>query len=464
MELFDRIPEDFFRVLTSSKKDLYVAAIMVLRQAFKTELIIRKTDFVAMLIDTLENRILYADFSEESDELGTNAGDGDGLSGKAYFLLRILKERGWITIEYEPGSFSENISVPDYAIATADLLYNLSETRVSEYNGYVYATYASLKSCDENPDYRYQALSAAYTNSAQLITELKSLYNNIGRYYQRILNESDVNRLLMEHFDKYREQLFDAIYYPLKTIDSVPRFRHPILSIVHAWEDNDDIIESIAKQGVQRKVFEDIDSGKGMTIEMLLEIGETYEKIEDIISRIDNKHTEYTRASIEKIRYALNVDRSIKGKLVQILKGSNKEAVSQAMQSSVNLYSHSFLDSQSAYNRVKRTARNEGKAIAIETYELNTDLTTGFLNDIRKQYNNRKIDTYVHALLGERNSVSTDDVSISDSNEFILFLLCTVRGREKGADYTVDFKTGYINRMGYNLPDITIIRKETNNV
>lgn len=460
MELFDRVPEDFFKVLTSSKKDLYVAAIMVLRQAFKTELIIRKPDFVAMLIDTLENRILLADFSEETEELGTSAEDGDGLSGKAYFLLRILKARGWVTIEYEPGSFMENISVPDYAIATADLLYNLSEDRVSEYNGYVYATYASLKSCNDNPEYRFQALSAAHANSSQLITELKSLYNNIGRYYQRILSKSDVNSLLKEHFDNYREQLFDTIYYPLKTIDSVPRFRHPILSIVHTWEGDDDIVDSIAEQGVHRKVFTDIDTGRDQTREMLLDVGDTYEKIENLIGQIDSKHTEYTRASIEKIRYALNVDRSIKGKLVQLLKASNEDRIASAMQHSVNLYSHSFVDSQSAYNRIKRTARSEGKAIAIETHEENTELMAGFLDGVRKQYSNKKIDAYVHTLLGDRHSVSTADVSISDSNEFILFLLCTVRGCEKSADYTVTFTSDYVDCRGYNLPDIIISRKE----
>ena len=295
MELFDRLPPDFFKVLTSSKKELYVAAILVLRQAFKTELIIRRTDFIAMLIDTLENRILLADFSEESAELGADAADGESLSGKAHFLVRVLEKRGWIEKEYETGSFIENISVPDYAIATADLLYQLSEERVSEYNGYIYATYASLKSCDDNPEYRVQALSAAHANSARLITELKSLYNNIGRYYSRILQKTDVNELLHEHFDEYREQLFDTIYYPLKTIDSVPRFRHPILSIVHSWEVSDEIIQSIAEQGVQRRIFEDMDTGREQTMDMLLEISATYEKIEDLIAQIDQKHTEYTK-------------------------------------------------------------------------------------------------------------------------------------------------------------------------
>lgn len=459
MGLFDHIPKDFFKVLTSGKKDLYVAAIMVLRQAFQTELIILRSDFIAMLINTLENRILVADFSEESDELGEDTSEKEGLSGKAHFLVRVLEKRGWIESEYNARSDTYHISVPDYAIATANLLYQLSQDRVSEYNGYIYATYASLKSCEDNPEYRVQALSAAHTNSVQLITELKSLYNNIGRYYQRILNESDINSLLREHFDNYREQLFDAIYYPLKTIDSVPRFRHPILSIVHNWEVNDEIIESIAEQGVQRKLFTDMDTGREQTMDMLLNIGETYEKIEDLITQIDHKHMEYTRASIEKIRYALNVDRSEKGKLVRLLKTSHKHDILEAMQDAVMLYAHSYVDSQSTYSRIKRTVKSDGKAIAIESQEENTELMTGFLRDIRKQYSNQKIDAYVHSLLGERQSVTTADITLADSGEFILFLLCTVRGREKGADYQVDFANDYLEQAGYKLPNITISRK-----
>ena len=44
MGLFESIPERFFSVLTSSKKELYVEALFVLRQAFKTELVISKQD------------------------------------------------------------------------------------------------------------------------------------------------------------------------------------------------------------------------------------------------------------------------------------------------------------------------------------------------------------------------------------------------------------------------------------
>ena len=70
MPLFTRIPQRFFTILTSTKKELYVEALFVLRQAFKTELVIRREELTAMLVNSLESSILQADFSEEVQEMG----------------------------------------------------------------------------------------------------------------------------------------------------------------------------------------------------------------------------------------------------------------------------------------------------------------------------------------------------------------------------------------------------------
>ena len=66
MGLFSRIPDRFFSILVSQKKELYVQALFVLRQAFKTELVIRREDLIAMLMDSLEEDFENADFSEEA--------------------------------------------------------------------------------------------------------------------------------------------------------------------------------------------------------------------------------------------------------------------------------------------------------------------------------------------------------------------------------------------------------------
>ena len=98
MPLFTRIPQRFFTILTSAKKELYVEALFVLRQAFKTELVIRREELTAMLVGSLESSILQADFSEEEEEMGAER--DEGLSGKAHLLIRKLRDTGWLEFEY----------------------------------------------------------------------------------------------------------------------------------------------------------------------------------------------------------------------------------------------------------------------------------------------------------------------------------------------------------------------------
>ena len=48
-----------------------------------------------------------------------------------------------------------------------------------EFNSYVHANYAALANAKENQDFVYQALQSAWQNTARLIDELKSLFNNV---------------------------------------------------------------------------------------------------------------------------------------------------------------------------------------------------------------------------------------------------------------------------------------------
>ena len=134
MALIEYIPARFFSILVSEKRELYVEALFVLRQAFKTELVIRREDLTAMLMGALETSILQADFSEEAEEMGTGKESIEDISGRAHLLIRKLRDTGRIEIEYERGGFDENITIPDYAIAVINLLYDLSCEKTKEYN------------------------------------------------------------------------------------------------------------------------------------------------------------------------------------------------------------------------------------------------------------------------------------------------------------------------------------------
>lgn len=435
-------------------------ALFVLRQAFKTELVIRREDLVAMLVDSLETSMLNADFSEEEEEMCAASGSVEGLSGKAHLLIRKLRDTGWLELEYERGSFDENITIPDYAIEVINLLYDLSSDRVREYNSYVYATYAALKNSAENHEFLYQALSAAYQNTVRLVDELKLLFNNIKRYYQRIGDGMDVNELLYEHFDRYKEQIVDTVYYPLKTIDSVPRFKYSILSTLNEWLLDERILSDIADQGVSRHVFSDTEEGRDEAFRMIGYVADTYDNIESMIADVDKKHVEYTNATIDRIRYQMNADRSAKGKLVAILQHSHEEQIIKNMSISLEAYRHSYVDMQSLYSRVKRTTKTERKPLSLEKKEESAYLVEGFLQDVRRQYSDRKIDAYMENLFGENGEFTTEDVTMEQPENFILFLLGTLRGREKGAPYWVEFEEGNMVRQGYSLPRVRFLKKK----
>ena len=106
MNLFDKIPENFFSILVSKNKNLYIDALFVLRDAFKQEMSISKENIISRLINSLEDEINQEDFSE--DENVSDLKDNN-ITGKAYFLLRKLEWAGWIEREMQRDSFEEFI-------------------------------------------------------------------------------------------------------------------------------------------------------------------------------------------------------------------------------------------------------------------------------------------------------------------------------------------------------------------
>ena len=192
---------------------------------------------------------------------------------------------------------------------------------------------------------------------------------------------------------------------------------------------------------------------------MINSIADTYDSIERMIAEIDEKHVEYTNASIDKIRYMMNSDRSAKGKLIGLLKHMDSHNIYEEMNQAVEAYHHTFADMQSLYDRVKRTVKNEGKPLPIKEKEDNTELVQSFLEDVRKQYSNKKIDDYMEGCFGERTEINTEDFTISSSEDFILFLLGTIRGREKSAGYKVEFGPGNVDCQGFSLPKARFTKK-----
>ena len=78
---------------------------------------------------------------------------------------------------------------------------------------------------------------------------------------------------------------------------------------------------------------------------------------------------------------------------------------------------------------------------------------------MRRQYTNKKIDGWVEVRFDGADSFSSEDIGIAGTEDFILFLLGTLRGREKSAAYTVEFLNGYVTKNGNLLPKAVFRKK-----
>lgn len=463
MDLYDVIPENLFSPLASKNKSLYVKGLFVFLDAFKQQLKIPKDELISMMAAKLENELLYADFSEE--ELLENE---QTLSGKAHFLVRKLRQTGWILLETGT-DFKEYVSVPSYSYQIIQLLHGLTQPAEKENFAFVYSTYSSLKNADETRE-PFEMVTALYDGAdrtEKLVESLKSVYHSITFYNQQLIDTLSVNHVLHSHYDAYHEEIIKRILSPLKIRDSVPKYKIPLSSILKKWLIDEDALESMAaylqvsasslpiehyRQEIQRKIFYILD---------------TYDNLErDYIRVIDAKNVQYTRATTQKIDFLVNSDQTIKGNLIQILKAiSDPETSSLALQYAADafeLYELSCLFEESLYERKNAMRRTRSAELVMEdnSAELALKAKAQAIQIMRNKYSKQKVTTFVENLLNGREEISTKEFPIHDDDTYIMTLLSVVQANDRNSVYQVICYEEYVDSELYQVPLIVYKRRK----
>ncbi len=472
MKLFEVLPHNLFSVLTSKNKEIYTEALFVIRRAFKQEMSINKSDLVSMLIANLDEIIYNMDLSEEEDNDSGDIydeGDGISLSATAHFILRRLRDTGWIENEYQMDSFEENITLPDYSIKLINVLHSLTDDSIREYNSYVYSTYSALKTANQEQDeYMYNALLTAHSNTIKLVDELKTLHNNIRRHHQALNEYATVNEILRAHFDEYKDFITDRTYHPLKTLDSVPRFKNPIIQILSGWIREQSIRESLEEQAILRGRYESKEEAAMDIMQRIHEIMDTYEGLDRMLEEIDRKNSAYTRASVEKMRYMLHIDRSIKGKLVELLRKTAGDAekgggdtLIKKLAHYTDIFKQEYVSKDSLYTPRVRRIRTDEKPLALHPieHEAGEKAFREFIDRAKKSYSHARVMDFMRAVMGERDVLTAKEIPLKDGEDFILLILAAIKGGDQNAFYNVEFIKGYRDNNGYRIPNMRFVRK-----
>lgn len=455
MQLFDIVPSNFFSILSSPNKLLYAEALFELDKCFKLETSIYRKQYISALTERLSG-LLEGDVFLDEDETLVD------VKSKVNFIYNKLKDTGWIEPEFNAkDGFEEMICIPEYASRVISTLVGLTEQEQKEYRGYVYSTYSTLKEANSNSlEYSYTALNEAYKRTHEFVEELKIVDNNIRRYHRRIANQ-EVNELLKDHFDNYEKEVMKIID-PIKTNDSVPRFKQSILSILNSWRDDENIIERIAKLALQEKAADSsytITDARDDVFFKIDDIINIYHNIEKTIRNIEEKHSAYTHASIERIRYKTNTTRDVKGMLAYLIANSSSDLFDKMYESTVCLSSVGFISDESKYKLYRNSTSSEIVPSKIDFFLDSPTVIDDFLEEIKKRISVDEIDAYIKSRMVD-GYVDTERLNIANMDEYVLFMLSTIRAYEKDCPYKIIWRDEAIEVSEYTLPNILYSLKE----
>jgi hypothetical protein len=424
---------------------------MVVYEQFNIRWRIERSELASILSDALMNDVKW--YSPELDDESND----QSYSGFAHMLLRKLQGCGWIENESDETGFKQYVMIPDYAIMMMETVAKIISEKPVEYNSYVFSTYSSLKTADTGKEEYYRALMVASKDTKDLRSKLLILHNNIKRYHTQLAGHEEVKDIVVDHFDKFKKMVADVIYHPLKTIDSVPRFRTPILEILNNWLDDEDILDAILDEGIRRERFKEGDYPE--VIRIISQIIEVYEEIEDILKAIDQKNTAYTRATVERIQYMLNADGSLKGRIASLVK-EMRGAICDDFE--LNLTTVKELDETSLYSR-KRAIRTIGAKVLLLPDEMMAQDIEKELQGLKKQmastYTRKRIAAYIEELLADSEERHIDEIDIDKDEAFIRLLLATLQHDDRDSTYTVKYNEGQVLKDNWCVPNLSLHRR-----
>jgi hypothetical protein len=470
MNLFSMIPGNFFSLLSSVNREIYFDALMVLNDFLKNNLIIRLDDYVSSLIALLEERTFIPEAEDETPELPGEVKEAGGLAPniKARLILNRLIKTGWVDKEEMDGTFIEIITPRDYAIRVMRLLDELRDDRVHEYNSLVYSTYSALKQAlPEGPREMFDALLTAKRNTEQLSYELKSFYHNIRSYLKRIPEQNNVNELLENHFEKFKP-LADRIYHPIKTMDSIHRYRTPVREILSKIQEDGELISEMRERAMAVRKYETEDEAGEEILSAIHYTMDMYENLGNTTDEIDKRYHAYIKNSTDKITYMMSADQSLKGKIMDILKAYGKasraerDRIGDILEANICINRQHFLDGESLFHKNILSRRLDGGSLEIADQR---DFTDGALERLAGEFKNMysldRIRRFVEGLFSTavldaagNSLVKSENIFVDDDSDFILLILALLRSREQGTGYTVELEEGRVERNGYHIPNM----------
>ncbi len=467
--IFQYLPDTFFRPLASKNKETYVDCILIIFELLKSELSFGVNKEI--IVSRLENHFSYNEaelFFEDDDSSPSTPRE------KALSIIRVLKNSGWLDYE-NIENHQTNIVLYEYAVPIIESFNTIMRNDETEYQGLFSQIHASLQNRELYSAPYELILKGAKENTDRLISELKKLNASIKRYIDKQTSDMQPGEIIELLFD-YQQTIGSKAYFRMKTSDNVARFRNAIVEKLQEFIENETLMQASVKGCMEIEGITDTDSAKDLVYQLIYDIKSAFYALDDIIKEIDRKNTKYIKNAIMRAKFLLSSGNNIQEKINFILKniseqcnsddekGNNDESDFDLL-SIFNVFPQRFIDNESL-----RTIPVERDLSQIESFSENSVLTEqerqlyieALQEKNRGRFSRKNIDEFVKKILVDKDIVKASTLPLETKRDVIRLIYISIYAGNKLNCYTVKRKNLKICTPIVSFYDFDIIKVKGN--
>ena len=458
--MYHIIGDAFFVPLASPNKIVYWECICKLFSVMEHQL------SFGVERDVLVEELQYYFEQTQAADIQEDEMQGKSARDKANWMLRKLETYGWIDIETDK-SYVQRVNFKEYAVKVIRTLLEIAEGKQIEYQGYIYTIYSLVRSNTENPGI---VLLSIVENTDMLITGLKNLNSGIKNYIDELTKYKTPAEIMDVLFNDYIENIVDKAYHRLLTSDNVSKFRPEIVERLESKSRNPKYIEKASTDiaGIKEVPMEEAEE---LVYHYIHQVIDAFQNMDDILSEINYKNTQYQRAAINRAKFYLIGGEDVRGQLKEIISAMSEQINEENMDLGgiyriefmdelIRLYSAAVMDEKSLYSPIEGKKNFEPQELVEDEAdpEIRNEKLKKMMEKLARVLNPEKIDRYVEQQLADRTQMMASELPLATTDDFVKMIYVRLYGQRKNMKYTIAPGENR-ERNGFRFRDFEIRRK-----
>mgnify|MGYP007048163029 FL=1 len=460
--LFDSVNEKMFSVLTSEDKRGNFELLRILyhlSESIDYGDFIPKEEAVGALSAFLEDHSGEAkDDGEGGDLTRRSARD------KAQVKLRQFRNFGWIN-EESLGGYNALVSFTSAGKATMEFLVNYTERaeKPLEYTGYVYVIYSTLQSFDLSKS--TAILQQVYRLTKELMNSLSRLSSEIKEFLDNLTDNPDLSprEILSTLVGKYQSQVILRVFNNLRMRDNPSRYSSQIINILRdLLRDHMEelVANSVLTEDVKDLTKERYEAIEGEIRDQAGYVIASFEGIEKYLDVLDAQNAKYLSSAKARLDFLLTSTKDVTGRINDCLKAIADIPDDYPFENLIRIESSGILDARSLSS--PRFQREKPVEVEVPVPEGDASEVEKGLDRIfgEDPYSKENINAAAISFLGEKQQMPSTDIPTQEQSDLIMLMMMQLISQDRKLDYSLDFKDERYVRIGHELEEFQLKKKE----